>query len=230
MRLQKRGAVGTRIDVNQWIALLYALTLLKLHVNHQAIHLAGNRSGIYRSDRADGVQIDADVALGSRGSRNGDPDHLGSSRGRRRFLCCLVVAPDQHQRQQQEQRQQDPENHSQALAPGTRRNRSCRELMVAADVPRLFWSSILPSGFRVEIPPPTLRQFRSSVLCGLVARRRPTRRFEFCHASESRIDPPLHGSDHWQSYGQIWSTVSPGREQLSPRAGLATWYEGCLFE
>ena len=51
LRLQERCAVRTRIDINQRIALVYPLTLFIMHGDDQAIHLAGNRIGIYRSDR-----------------------------------------------------------------------------------------------------------------------------------------------------------------------------------
>ena len=63
LRLQKRGAVWTRIDVNQRIALTYQLTLRIVHGDDQAIHLAGNRIGIDRSDRTDGVKVNADSHL-----------------------------------------------------------------------------------------------------------------------------------------------------------------------
>jgi hypothetical protein len=73
-------------------------------------------------------------------TRNGDPDHLRVCRGGRRFLGRLVMAPDEYDREHQEQRQQNPQEESQTLAPGTRRNRSCRELMLRADVRVLFWN------------------------------------------------------------------------------------------
>jgi hypothetical protein len=53
LRLQQHGAVGTRIDIHQRIALLYDLTLLIVDGHDQPGHLAGNRSGIDRGYRTD---------------------------------------------------------------------------------------------------------------------------------------------------------------------------------
>ena len=121
LRLQKRCAVRTRIDVNQRIALTYPLTLREMHGNDQAIHLAGDRIGIDRRDRADGVQVDADIALLRRRGRNGDPDHLRVCRSSRRFLGGLVMAPDQYEREQQDQRQQIHRTIRKALCRGRAR-------------------------------------------------------------------------------------------------------------
>ena len=94
LRLQKRCAVGTRIDVNQRIALIYSLTLLVVDVNDQAIHLAGNGIGIDRGDGADGVQVDADIAFFRRRGRNGNSNHLGFCRSGG-FFDVFVMAPQQ---------------------------------------------------------------------------------------------------------------------------------------
>ena len=103
LRLQKRGAVRTRIDVNQRIALLYQLPSCIVHGDDQAIHLAGNRIGIDRSDSADGVKVNADVAFLRRRARNRDLRRRGVT------FFAARVAPYQHDcKRQNEQEQQNP--------------------------------------------------------------------------------------------------------------------------
>ena len=70
LRLQKLSAVGTRIDVDQRIALVDALALRVVHGIDQAVDLAGNRIGVDRGDGADGVEVDADTTLLRRRARN----------------------------------------------------------------------------------------------------------------------------------------------------------------
>ena len=127
MRLQKNGAVRTRIDVNQRIALTYPLTLRIMHGNDQAIHLAGNRIGIDRGDGADGVKVNADVTLLSRRTRNGDPRRRG-----RDFFRGIEVAPYQHDRKHKDEQQQNPYDDPHYLMPVRLRTVS-RELMVTVD-------------------------------------------------------------------------------------------------
>jgi hypothetical protein len=92
LRLQQRGAVGTRIDIHQRIAGLYELTLLIVDGHDQPSHLARNRSGINRGYRTDGVEIDADAALLSRGTGYVDPRRRFCRQGRCLFRSFLAVA------------------------------------------------------------------------------------------------------------------------------------------
>ena len=65
-----------------------------MHGIDQAIHLAGNRIGIDRGDRADGVEVDADVTLLSRRTRNGDPRNGRVGRSCRFFGVLVSVEPE----------------------------------------------------------------------------------------------------------------------------------------
>ncbi len=91
LRLQKIGAILARIDVNQRIAFTYQLPFLKVHGDDHAIHLRSNRIGIYRSHRADRVNVNADVTLLGRHGRDRDLWRRGLL-----LFRSLVVAPYQH--------------------------------------------------------------------------------------------------------------------------------------
>ena len=61
--LEKRSFVGARVDVNQRIAFADELAFFVVDSRDDSIDLAGDRSGVNRRDGADGIEIDADVAL-----------------------------------------------------------------------------------------------------------------------------------------------------------------------
>jgi len=127
LRLQKSRAVRTRIDVNQRIALTYQLTLLKMHGHNRACHLAGNRIGIERGNRTDGVKINADVTCLSRRASNRDLRRRGLG-----FVRGLVMAPHQHDCQHCDEQQQNPYDDPHYFASVRFRTVS-RELMVTID-------------------------------------------------------------------------------------------------
>src|ERR1035437_3640208 len=128
LRLQKRCAVGARVDVNQWIALAHQLTFLKVHSDDQAIHLAGDRSGIDGSDRADCVEVNADVTLLS--GRGCDRDLW---RRGRYFVRGNEVTPYQHDYKRNDEHQQNPYDDPHYFTAVSFRTVG-RELMVAVDV------------------------------------------------------------------------------------------------
>ena len=61
--LEKGSLVRPRVNVDQRIAFADELALLVMYGCDNSIDLAGDRSGVNGRDGADGIEIDADVAL-----------------------------------------------------------------------------------------------------------------------------------------------------------------------
>src|SRR5258707_15871001 len=86
--------VGTRINVNQGIALADELRLFVVNIGDDAIHLAGDRSGVNGRDGADGIEVDTDVALPCGCGDESD----GAASTSRRFCGrrgCVALAHDE---------------------------------------------------------------------------------------------------------------------------------------
>ena len=92
--------IGTGIDVDQRIALANVLGFAVVDGRDHSRHLARDRGGVDRSDGADRVQVDADVALSCRYRR--DADGAGVS-ARRRSRIDFVSATAQHHGQRDRQ-------------------------------------------------------------------------------------------------------------------------------
>ncbi len=116
LRLQKRRAVRAGIDIHQRIALLHPLPFREMDGHHQPIHLAGDRRGVDRRHRADGIEVLANVSLFRcrRGNRDG--------RGRRcGFLrSVLVMAKEQQHANAKNQHEQSQHHDARRLARGVR--------------------------------------------------------------------------------------------------------------
>jgi hypothetical protein len=96
LRLHEHGAVGARVYVNQRVARRDALAFGKVHAEDYSRDLRGDRSRVHRSDCADRVQINADIAFLRRGG--GDGDAGGANLRGRGFFGVFVVAIDQEER------------------------------------------------------------------------------------------------------------------------------------
>ncbi len=90
LSLHQRRTIGSRVNVNQRITLFDALILLVIHRHDHAVDLAGDGAGVHRRHRADGLQVDADIALDRRGGRDG---HSRNGLGRRGLFRRFMMSP-----------------------------------------------------------------------------------------------------------------------------------------
>ena len=115
LRLQKLRPIRTRVYVNQRVALRNALTFRIVDANDYSCDLGGNRRGVNRSDGADRVQINTDIAFLRRRSSDGDAG--GANLRGRGFFCFFVMVIEQEDCNQQDQDCQAPPNDSRNLMP-----------------------------------------------------------------------------------------------------------------
>ena len=106
---------GPRIDVDQRLALANQLAFRVVDLAHQSRDFTGNRVGINRSDRANRIQIHADVSLLRGCGRKGD----GTAESAPRRSGALAVAVmTQHQPKNNPENQQDRDPHERPLPLG----------------------------------------------------------------------------------------------------------------
>ena len=91
-----------------------------MHGDDQAIHLAGNRIGIFRRDGTDVVKVYTNVTLSGRCTRNGNPRSNTFRRRGSRFLGFLAMVQIQQERHRDNQEQQDPHDDMQTRMSGTK--------------------------------------------------------------------------------------------------------------
>src|SRR5258707_14213854 len=118
--------VGTRINVNQGIALADELPLFVVHIGDDAIHLAGDRSGVNGRDGADGIEVDADVALPC-GCGDESDGAASTSWGFCGCRGCVALAHDEVKSAREDQEENNPDEGTDTFVPG----RNSREMFRA---------------------------------------------------------------------------------------------------
>ena len=119
LRLKKRGLVGTGVNVNQRIALADKLPLFVMDGGDDAIHLAGDRGGVNGRDGADGIEVDADVAL-LRGCGYETDRATATSRGFRGCRTCVALAQDEIKSARKNEEHNNPHEGPDAPVAGRR--------------------------------------------------------------------------------------------------------------
>src|SRR5271166_1345830 len=121
LRLQKCGLELAIIDVRQRVALIDELALLISHCKEYPGHLAKDGHGIDRSDRPDGVQINPNIPLLGRCSRNRDLRRCSR-------IGLFLAAENQVERNRKEQQQRAPNEYSQHSTPCTALSRNALDV------------------------------------------------------------------------------------------------------
>ena len=108
-----------RINVDQRITLMNRLALSIMHLRDDTGDLVIDGSGIYGGDRADGILINADIALlgSGNGQRYRAPEAGATATTRRALRGVVMVPQNEHQDEGKDQQEQNPE----PLTPPARR-------------------------------------------------------------------------------------------------------------
>ena len=91
--LGQRSLIGPRIDIQQGIAFVDQLAFAVVDVDDFALHPAGDRDGVDRSDGAEGIDVNADVPLARRrrGHGHGSGSGIGLRAGRPLLRLAQVI-------------------------------------------------------------------------------------------------------------------------------------------
>ncbi len=117
MGLEQGGLVGTSVNVDQGVAFADELAFFVMDSGDDAVDLAGDRSGVNRSDGADGIEVDADVALlGGCGDEADGP--AATSRGFCRGRGGVALAQDEIKSAGEYQEDNNPHEDADTFVPG----------------------------------------------------------------------------------------------------------------
>ena len=105
--LEKRSLVRPGVDVDQRIAFADKLAFFVMHGGDDAVDLAGDRCGVNGCDGANGIEIDADVALLC--NRGYKTDRAASTPWRFRGSCgSVALAHDEIKTSRKDEKNNNP--------------------------------------------------------------------------------------------------------------------------
>ncbi len=107
LRLLQGGPVRSRVDINERITFLDPLILLVVHRLDHAVDLTGDRTGVHRRHRADGLQIDPDITLDGHGGRHCHPGDIARRSSRCRGLMMAPPQPQDNDERNHDDQQDD---------------------------------------------------------------------------------------------------------------------------
>ena len=125
LRLEQGSLVGTCVNVNQGIALADELTLFVVNICDDAIYLAGDRSGVNGRDGANGIEVDANIALLC-GCGDESDRAASTSWGFRGCRGCVALAHDEVKSSRKDQEHDNPDDGTDTSVPGRNRRKMFR--------------------------------------------------------------------------------------------------------